>query len=1016
MRKNLLFVAVFIFSFSLSAQHNLTSKTSQRDSYCLYKNKDQTVNHSNFFAHQATDMGLTSDDDMVLIKTQEGKNNYKHYSYEQYHKGLKVYGQKYILHQKNNALSSANGSFLPQIEVNTLPTVDETAAIRHAMYLMKAQSYAEVETELLIMDVDMPNYSGEYALVYKVDLESADHRHSHSFFIDAHSGELHKRITRHQHDAVPGRGQTRYYGEQDITVDSIAPNEFHLHDPTRGNDGIIIQGENGEGFTSTSSYFDLTNETQDEVAADALYLTAEYYDLLRDEYDWLGLDNENGSFIITYMNGGDDFLNAFWNGVNATFGSGDCNYGPLITADVVAHEFMHGIIDHTSQLIYADESGAINESMADVVGKAFEYFIDEQNFNWELGRKFALSDEIRPFRVMNDPEQVENPAYYGGPFWMEGGGVHTNSAIGNLFFVRLSDGATGTDFSGYEFDVQGIGVPEASKFIFHVNRNYLFPSSTYEEYYEASLVAAEEYFNGDQSMIDNIVEAWKSVGIPREDTGAEVDYDLSVALNAFNLQVCGFETPFDVKFTVSNKGKLGYDAITEPAQVAITINGNTVSLVDIDTPILEGESVTIVSEDIAMTTLGFSAYGAEIIYPLDQNADNDEDSGFISATEFETDDLSITGIRADIECFSTRSDIVFDLTNLSCQPFVDKSVKLVLIESFSGDTIYQEDILIDTPMFPNTRRRLKRTIDHGFTETKPVNAIIIVEDDPDEFNNTNGFEIAILDAAPVDYVNELDSRADLDDGILYISRQGFFNPFGITNHEGKDHFYATGSGPDAFGQLCINPDENFDGEVGGFFSNLVTEMVACVDYTGVDDPQLEFDLIQFRNDSLNPLSDYSSSIQVRWTGTQEGIMTIGGQEEGETVNHVIDFDPDFKGTVNIKFLNMTGSDPFFPDFLELDVNMIDYLNFGPSTSTEYLSRITDKVLLYPDPASDILNIKSETEVEQIYIYDLTGRQVMSQSINNKTVDISNLIPGYYSVLCTMKNGDVEVNRFTKISK
>ncbi|MEZ4955602.1 MAG: hypothetical protein R2825_18730 [Saprospiraceae bacterium] len=52
-----------------------------------------------------------------------------------------------------------------------------------------------------------------------------------------------------------------------------------LHDPTRG-EGITVFGLNGNGFTSTTSDWDLTNEIQDEVALDAHYCAQQFYDLL----------------------------------------------------------------------------------------------------------------------------------------------------------------------------------------------------------------------------------------------------------------------------------------------------------------------------------------------------------------------------------------------------------------------------------------------------------------------------------------------------------------------------------------------------------------------------------------------------------------------------------------------------------------------------------------------------------------------------------------------------------------
>ena len=55
-----------------------------------------------------------------------------------------------------------------------------------------------------------------------------------------------------------------------------------------------------------------------------------------------------------------NYFNAFWNGSYTVFGDG--NSQPLTYIDVVGHEFAHGVTQFSADLIYASESGALNES------------------------------------------------------------------------------------------------------------------------------------------------------------------------------------------------------------------------------------------------------------------------------------------------------------------------------------------------------------------------------------------------------------------------------------------------------------------------------------------------------------------------------------------------------------------------------------------------------------------------------------------------------------------------------
>ena len=81
------------------------------------------------------------------------------------------------------------------------------------------------------------------------------------------------------------------------------------------------------------------------------------------------------------------YLNAFYagNGV-MVFGEG---LPPSVTflgrswnffaaaLDIVAHELAHGVTDFSSQLIYQDESGALNEAFSDIIATGVEFFFQE---------------------------------------------------------------------------------------------------------------------------------------------------------------------------------------------------------------------------------------------------------------------------------------------------------------------------------------------------------------------------------------------------------------------------------------------------------------------------------------------------------------------------------------------------------------------------------------------------------------------------------------------------------------
>ena len=71
--------------------------------------------------------------------------------------------------------------------------------------------------------------------------------------------------------------------------------------------------------------------------------------------------------------------------------------------DVVGHEMTHGVIDRTSDLFYWGQSGAINESLADIMGE----IVDHRNtLATGRRRRWPLAEDI-PGGADPQPEQPD---------------------------------------------------------------------------------------------------------------------------------------------------------------------------------------------------------------------------------------------------------------------------------------------------------------------------------------------------------------------------------------------------------------------------------------------------------------------------------------------------------------------------------------------------------------------------------------------------------------------------------
>ncbi len=85
-------------------------------------------------------------------------------------------------------------------------------------------------------------------------------------------------------------------------------------------------------------------------------------------------------------------------------------YGPGYAGalDVVGHEFMHGVIAHETDLVYIEESGAVNEALADIFGSLIELRTRGKGGNWVLGEDLPNRSTAAPLRSLADPAMSDS--------------------------------------------------------------------------------------------------------------------------------------------------------------------------------------------------------------------------------------------------------------------------------------------------------------------------------------------------------------------------------------------------------------------------------------------------------------------------------------------------------------------------------------------------------------------------------------------------------------------------------
>ncbi len=179
--------------------------------------------------------------------------------------------------------------------------------------------------------------------------------------------------------------------------------------------------------------------------------------------------------------------NAFWNGQFMTY----CTAFPH--DDVAGHEISHGVTEFSSNLVYAYQPGALNESYSDIFGETIDLLNSSEN---EAGSRWQIGEGIVPggLRNMQDPTIFGDPDATDSPNYScassDNGGVHVNSGVPNKAYALMVDGGTHNGIT-----VAGIGLTRASSIEYRANTHYLSVFSDFADNNEALLASCRDLRN-----------------------------------------------------------------------------------------------------------------------------------------------------------------------------------------------------------------------------------------------------------------------------------------------------------------------------------------------------------------------------------------------------------------------------------------------------------------------------------------------------------------------------------------
>ena len=398
---------------------------------------------------------------------------------------------------------------------------------------------------------------------------------------------------------------------------SVFPN-----DPVGAIQTFDNRGSDGGG----SAYFITSgsNTWADRKAVSAHYNAGRAYDYFKTTFLRNSINNKGGniSSFINVKEDGAEMDNAYWNGEAMFYGNGAQAFSPLPAAlDVAGHEISHGVVQSTANLKYQGESGAMNESFADIFGA----MIDRDD--WKMGEDVvklaffpsgALRDLSNPNNGTTQGKNGWQPKFFSERYTgtQDNGGVHINSGIPNYAFYLFAT------TSGMTKDI-------AERVFYHALSNYLVASSKFIDLRAAVEQSCKTLYPSQTAVLTAAQNAFTTVGIGGGGSTTGSDYQKDIPTNPGQDWIIGVSqeagtTPTKLLLyqvgSTSSRVLFSNGVKTRPS---ITDNGSRVVFVGTDTKIYSvsitwangtptPSAAVLLSQDVDWNNIAISKDGTKV--------------------------------------------------------------------------------------------------------------------------------------------------------------------------------------------------------------------------------------------------------------------------------------------------------------------------------------------------------------------------------------------------------------------
>ncbi len=383
----------------------------------------------------------------------------QHLRFGQQFGGIPVFGAQIVLHLAGHLVRGTAGNYLPEPPASGDPMVLPLEAEATALGMAPGADPRVVGSAKLTYYNPslLGNEDTDTHLAWDITIRALGE--SSTYLVDAQNGALLAKFTH-----SPDHGADKDFDIQ--TANNTSSNScWDAPGVTADDDWFDEDGSVGYPGAGSDPFLD---------GQDAFNLSHQVYNWFFNKFHRHSYDGDEEEIevmvhvqplpgIAGYEAGCDHFL----------FGNG------AVVLDVYAHEFTHGIDENEAKLIYMNQSGALDESYADV----FAALIDSAD--WLIG-------EDLPGGATRD---ISNPPAFGDPDHFseflittsDSGGVHTNSGIMNKAAFLIAAGGTHPDSL---ITVFGIGRDKLAQLYYNVLTTWLAQSSSFMDARNATVAQA----------------------------------------------------------------------------------------------------------------------------------------------------------------------------------------------------------------------------------------------------------------------------------------------------------------------------------------------------------------------------------------------------------------------------------------------------------------------------------------------------------------------------------------------